>query len=122
MGNILALLAFVLGVLLTVFALQNTDSTRVDFLNFDTGRVPLALVIFTSALVGAALASLLWVRERVRHTLDVRRRDKRLRELEAEVNGLRGRAGATTGSATLGPAAGPDAASTGTSVDYTAGT
>ena len=122
MGNILTLLAFVLGVLLTVFALQNTDSTRVDFLNFQTGLVPLALVIFTSALVGAALASLLWVRERVRHTIDVRRRDKRLRELEGELHALRGGPGAATGGAATGPATGSDAASAGTSVDYTAGT
>ncbi|MDP9383277.1 MAG: LapA family protein [Chloroflexota bacterium] len=86
---LLTILAFVLGILLTIFVVQNTDQVRLDFLGYSTGNAPLAAVILLSALVGAALASVLWLRERIRHALDVRRRDKRLRELEAEVSQLR---------------------------------
>jgi uncharacterized integral membrane protein len=112
----LLILAFVLGVLLTVFALQNTEPVSLNFLNYSSGAVPLALTIFLSALVGALLASLLWVRERVQHALDVRRRDRRLRELEAEVHQLRSAStGGTQGTTGLQGGSG------GTTVDYTAG-
>lgn len=96
MSNVLLVVAFILGVLLTVFGVQNTEGVRVKFLGFSTGSAPLALVVLASALVGAALTFLIGLRGRIRTSLELRRRDKRLRELEAE---LRARPAASTSSA-----------------------
>lgn len=85
MSNVLLVVAFILGVLLTVFGVQNTEGVRVNFLGFSTGSAPLALVILASALVGAALTFLIGLRGRIRTSLELRRRDRRVRELEAEV-------------------------------------
>ncbi len=92
MSNVLLVVAFILGVLLTVFGVQNTEGVRVNFLGFSTGSAPLALVILASALVGAALTFLIGLRGRIRTSLELRRRDRRVRELEAE---LRARPGAS---------------------------
>lgn len=84
-SNVLLVVAFILGVLLTVFGVQNTEGVRVNFLGFSTGSAPLALVILASALVGAALTFLIGLRGRIRTSLELRRRDRRVRELEAEL-------------------------------------
>jgi uncharacterized integral membrane protein len=84
-SNVLLVVAFILGVLLTVFGVQNTEGVRVNFLGFSTGSAPLALVVLASALVGAALTFLIGLRGRIRTSLELRRRDRRVRELEAEL-------------------------------------
>jgi len=85
-SNVLLVVAFILGVLLTIFGVQNTEGVQVNFLAFSTGSAPLVLVILASALLGAALAFLIGLRGRIRSSLELRRRDKRLRELESELS------------------------------------
>lgn len=85
MSTVLLILAFLLGVMLAIFGLQNLAPQRVTFLVFSSGEVPLALVIFTSALVGALLTFLVGLRGRIHSSLELRRKEKRLRQLEAEL-------------------------------------
>lgn len=97
---VLLILAFVVGVLLTVFGLQNNVPVSLNFLGASVGPTPLSLIIFASALLGIALSGLLWLRERLVHTLDIRRRERRIRELEAEVNYLRNSSASTAAGTT----------------------
>jgi len=85
-SNVLLVVAFILGVLLTIFGVQNTEGVQVNFLSFSTGSAPLVLVILASALLGAALAFLIGLRGRIRTSLELRRRDRRVRELESELS------------------------------------
>lgn len=54
-----------LAVLITLFAVFNLDSVKVDWI-FGTSHAPLIIVIVVSFLVGVVLASIvgLWVRKR----------------------------------------------------------
>lgn len=84
MGKVYLALAFIVGVLLTVFGFQNTGQVRVNFLGWSTDYAPLALVILVSALTGAALAWLLTLRGHVRDKLELRRRGTRVHDLESQ--------------------------------------
>ncbi len=84
MRTVYLVLAFIVGVLLTVFGFQNTGQVRVTFLGWNTDYAPLALVILASAITGAALAWLLTVRGRVRDKLELRRRGSRVHDLESQ--------------------------------------
>ena len=60
--------AGVLGILLALFVLMNTDKTRVDFVVTDT-ELPLFIVLIGTALVGALISHLglyVWRRRRAR--------------------------------------------------------
>ncbi len=89
MTNVLLLLAFLVGALLAVFVFQNTDPVNVAFLGYNTGTAPLAAVILVSAAFGALLAFLLGLRGRVHRSIETRRTNRRIRDLEAEVQSLR---------------------------------
>ena len=84
-SNVLLVVSFLVGVVLTVFIVQNTDPVQVRFFGYDTGGVPLAAVILASALVGMLIAALVGLRARVHHTLEQRRLTRRIRELEAQL-------------------------------------
>ena len=84
MNRILQVVALLIGVLLTVFVFQNIAPVRVRFLGYTTDAFPLALVILGSALLGLILGYALSVRGRVRRTVQGRRQDRRIRELEAQ--------------------------------------
>lgn len=86
MRNVLLVVSFLVGVLLTVFIVQNTDPVQVSFFRYDIGGAPLAAVILVSALVGALISFLVGLRTRVHYTLEQRRQSKRIRELEAQVH------------------------------------
>ncbi len=97
MTNVLLVLAFIVGALLAVFVFQNTDPVSISFLGYNTGAAPLAAVILVSAAFGALLAFLLGLRGRVHRSIETRRTNRRIRDLEAEVHSLRA-AGPTTAS------------------------
>ena len=100
MGKLYRVLALILGVVLTLFVVQNVAPVRVRFLAYAIDSLPLAAVILGSALVGAALAYALGLQGRVRRGLEGRRQGRRIRELE-------GRGSAV---AQADPGAGPAAA------------
>ena len=87
MTTLISVLAFIIGILLAVFVFQNTAQVRVNYLGWSTDFAPLALVILVSALGGLVLGYLLSVRGTVRRSLELRRRDRRIRELEAQGEG-----------------------------------
>lgn len=113
MSTVLLILAFILGALLAIFGLQNLEPQRVNFLNFSSGEIPLALVIFTSALVGAILTFLIGLRGRIHSSLELRRKERRLRQLEAEVALLRSQQpGSDTSTVPISPSNSPDSDNT----------
>lgn len=85
MSTVLLVLAFILGALIAVFSVLNLAAVPVNFFGYMT-QVPVALVIFISAFVGAVLVFFLYLRERFEHGRDMRSRDKRIRELEAQAS------------------------------------
>jgi|GEM_PF-1350968 uncharacterized integral membrane protein len=66
MRFVLPIIMLFLALVLVIFGVQNTQTVNVRFLNFETGRISVALVMVVSALFGAALTGLfsLWFRIR----------------------------------------------------------
>jgi len=65
-SGLVAVISSVLGALLAIFAIQNLDSTSVNFLSWDV-ELPLAATIGIAFVVGALIGSLLnWRRRRSR--------------------------------------------------------
>lgn len=104
MRILIGILTFALAILLVLFGVQNTQTVSIQFLSYVFGPLSLSLVIIGAAIIGAALMWLisLWgwfqrsiraMREHKQRTqLETRNRDleKRVTELERELNGLRG--------------------------------
>jgi uncharacterized integral membrane protein len=56
MPSIKLVAALILAAILVVFGAQNTQSVTFHFLVFDAGPVPVVLVVFLAAILGALLA------------------------------------------------------------------
>ena len=82
MNKLLLILAITIGVLVTIFATQNTELVRVRFLGYTTNSFPLAAVILVSASLGVVLGYVLGLRERIRQGFEARRQDTRIRDLQ----------------------------------------
>lgn len=61
------MLGLLIGVLLVVFGVQNTQPVFIRFLGLTSASLSLSLVIMVAAVVGAVLASLVSVWDRVRY-------------------------------------------------------
>lgn len=82
MNKLLLVLAIAIGVLVTIFATQNTELVRVRFFGYVTNSFPLAGVILVSALLGVVLGYALSLRARIRQGFEARRQDTRIRDLQ----------------------------------------
>lgn len=82
MNKLLLILAIAIGVLVTIFATQNTELVRVRFLGYTSNSFPLAAVILVSALSGVVLGYALGLRERIKQGFEARRQDTRIRDLQ----------------------------------------
>jgi len=72
------LLMALIGAAAAVFAIQNPTRVAVSFLAWQTGGMPLSLVIVLSALVGIVLAAVAGVAHHIRLRLRIRQLEARL--------------------------------------------
>ena len=77
------LLMALVGAAAVVFAIQNPTSVAVRFLVWETGGMPLSLVILLSALAGIVLASIAGMTREIRHRLRIRQLEGRVAKLTA---------------------------------------
>ena len=85
------LVGLVVVFLLVVFAIANMEAVAVSFYFYKTPAIPLFVVIFISLLLGVMLAWVLVVGEQLRLRNQLRARDRRIKELEKELESLEGR-------------------------------
>ena len=95
MLQLLLLAAFAFAVLISIFAVQNTNQVNVLLLTFEITGVPLAVLIIASAAVGATIAVLVGLAWQIRRSWSIwrerrqiRRQLERLTVLEQERNEL----------------------------------
>ncbi len=67
MRTAILILGLLIAVLLVIFGVQNTQPVFISFLGLTSGGMSLSLVIMVSAVIGAVLASLVSVWDRVRN-------------------------------------------------------
>ena len=77
------LVVAVLAMLVTTFALQNTEPVNVRFLVWSRDTVPLAGVVLASVAVGLLIAGVPLLVTRLRHRSRVRSLEARLAQAEA---------------------------------------
>ncbi len=80
-----------LVLLLSTFGVQNPFPVSVRFLSWQSGNVPLYIIILISALVGILLATLLGLPGQIQRRLEARRLRQRVGELEQQVSDLKAR-------------------------------
>ena len=77
------LLMALVGAAAVAFAVQNPTSVAVSFLVWQSGGMPLSLVIVLSALAGIVLASVAGLAQQIRLRLRIRQLEARLAKLTA---------------------------------------
>ena len=77
------LLMALVGAAAAVFAIQNPTPVAVTFLAWQTGGMPLSLVILLSAVAGIVLASVAGLAQHIRLRLRVRQLEARLAKQSA---------------------------------------
>lgn len=85
------LIGMILVFLLVAFAIANMGGVIVSFYFYRTPQIPLFVVIFISVLLGVILAWGLAVSEQLRLRRQIRAKDKKLKELNKEIEELEGR-------------------------------
>ncbi len=85
MGRILLVITILLALVMALFGAQNPQPVRIEFFNMQTGPVPLYVVILISALAGVVLTILASLRGRIAQSLHARKLEKRITELEKEL-------------------------------------
>lgn len=83
--QIFLVLSLLIAILAVVFAVQNADTTSIQFLAWET-EVPLAVVLLVSVLIGVLISILASSPSFVRSRLTIRNQKKRMSELETNLN------------------------------------
>jgi uncharacterized integral membrane protein len=65
-------LVVVVGLVLATFGIQNSTSVSMRFLQWESGNVPLGLIMLGAALIGMLLLRVVELPGRVRHRRDTR--------------------------------------------------
>ncbi len=71
--------------LLVAFSIRNMLPVQLDFYFYKTPPVPLFVIIFLSLLLGVAAAWILVIGEQVRMRNELRKKNKRIKELEKQI-------------------------------------
>ena len=79
------LLMALIGAAAVVFAVQNPTPVAVSFLIWQSGGLPLSLVILLSAVAGVVLASVAGLAQQIRLRLRIRQLEARVAQLSAPV-------------------------------------
>ncbi len=91
MRYLILIAAVILALLLATFSIQNPIPVQVRYLGFQTGGVPLYVIILLSTLIGILLAGLLSLPGRIQRQLELRRLRQQTAQLEKEVAELKAR-------------------------------
>ena len=91
MRYLILLVVVILVVLLSTFGIQNPYPVNVRFLRWQTGGVPLYILVLLSTLIGILLSTLLGLTGRIQRQLEVRRLRQQTVELEQQVAELKAR-------------------------------
>jgi uncharacterized integral membrane protein len=84
-------LVVVLVLILSTFGVQNPAPVNVRFLQFESGLVPLSVIILASAFIGMLVVVLAEVPGRIRHRLEGRHLRHQLVAAETHVTDLQDR-------------------------------
>ena len=91
MRYVILFVVVILVVLLSTFGIQNPYPVNVRFLRWQTGGVPLYILVLISTLIGILLSTLLSLTGRIQRQLEVRRLRQQTAELEKQVAELKTR-------------------------------
>lgn len=89
MARVLLVVVILLALVLALFGVQNPQPVNIRFMNIESGRVPLYVVILVSTLAGVLLASILGLRSRVSNQMQKRKQNKHIADLEKQLKELR---------------------------------
>ncbi len=89
MARILLVIVILLALVLALFGVQNPQPVNIRFMNIESGRVPLYVVILVSTLAGVLLASILGLRSRISNQMRMRKQNKHIADLEKQIKELR---------------------------------
>ena len=91
MRYLILVVVVILVVLLSTFGIQNPYPVNVRFLRWQTGGVPLYILVLISTLIGVLLSTLLSLTGRIQRQLELRRLRQQAAELEQQVAELKAR-------------------------------
>ena len=91
MARVLLVVVILLALVLALFGVQNPQPVNIRFMNIQSGRVPLYVVILVSTLAGVLLASILGLRSRFSAQMRMRKQNKHVTDLEKQLQELRDR-------------------------------
>ncbi len=80
------LIGLIIIFLLVAFALRNMTPVHLDFYFYKTPDVPLFVMLYLTLLVGVAVAWIMVISEQLRLRMEIRKRDKKIKELEKMVS------------------------------------
>ncbi len=72
--------------LLVAFAIRNMTPVHLDFYFYKTPDVPLFVLLYLCLLLGVAAAWVLVIGEQLRMKMELRKKDKRIKELEKQLS------------------------------------
>ncbi len=76
-------------ILLLIFALQNTQETSVKLLGYQSPEIPLSYVVFFSFAAGFILFLIVGIYHQLRHSTQLSKLKREIRDLNAECRQLR---------------------------------
>lgn len=85
MARVLLVIVIALALVLALFGVQNPQPVNIRFLGYQTGAVPLYVVILLSTLAGVLLSTSLGLRGRISSGMRMRKQDKQIAELEKQL-------------------------------------
>ena len=91
MRYVVLFVVVILVVLLSTFGIQNPYPVNVRFLRWQTGGVPLYILVLFATLIGILLSTLLSLSGRIQRQLELRRLRQQAAELEQQVAELKAR-------------------------------
>ncbi len=91
MKYLVLVLVVVLVLLLSTFGIQNPTRVNVRFLQFQSGFVPLYVIMLVSTLIGMLLVMLVGIPGRIQRQLEARRLRQQLRDAEKHIAALHAR-------------------------------
>ena len=91
MRYLILFVVVILVVILSTFGIQNPYPVNVRFLGWQTGGVPLYILVLFSTLIGILLSTLLSLTGRIQRQLELRRLRQQTAELEKQVAELKAR-------------------------------
>ncbi len=91
MKYVMLALVLVLVLVLSTFGVQNPTPVNVRFLQFESGFVPLSVILLVSTLIGMLLVVLMGLPGRVQHRRETRQLRQQLAAADEQIAALKDR-------------------------------